>query len=1011
MTAMHRLCLSVMFALVASACVPAEPSGLGADLPAIEPADWTFGWDSANLIGGGPRTVDVATSPARVDLTVADTTTSSLGVLAVDELDEPSLDGRRLVASLPPGSSVTLQPDGTALFAYWDLFDPEWRGRQPSWQVLELEEGTVTVDELGDDPHPAKVATAAEAEDMLFLLDPEGGTSFHWSGELRYCFELGRPITSLALTDPGGEKTTTFDVPAGFTVRASVDGTDWVTLYRTEDEGTVVPTVDLPADMVGAENLCLGFGAGDGEFSAARRLYLTVGLDASDLTDLTAFAPGESSMTFTDGAGSSHRAVLFWDNPALRRLEDPSPTAPRLEARREEDRIAITFPNGAEVEVATDASGRPVGIGRTSVGAVPLLAPFPGRATGLPTITIIDGDLPPGEPFDWVAYRRTFLDTGTWPSRGERTEWTIDLATARFVGLEVVDDEVVATWEVPTRQGPGRIEWVLSAANPRLAGRDFAGVAMRWRVRGPGLDRVNGLAVEFPLVVSPGDREVGQSFRTLIETEVRFNGPVPRPAAVWFEQDQSFLFVTGPGRTVVGYLQEPAAARVTTRRTAGRDRHRFELPVGEEGVTATLVWAATDVGAVDRWTAADVWAAVYDSLRTTYLAAAGVADTRPLPTVVWNQPFDDEFVADLEHYVATGDYPAEGWFRRFADRELDRAEAAGVANVIIQAPWVSDAEDPELVSSFHAARALEVSPMLGGVEGLGTLVDQAHRRGISVTLWYPSAYSIRSPLFERHPDWLVWTREGIPDDGGWGDILVVDKGDAYRRYVVDRLESLRSSVPFDGVWMDSWAGIAVPTDYSEPRPVPRLDQAIAFQRAFTEMGVDQILIEGLGPFGRPDAYGDYETYSGPPDPAPEQVAEMERLRGHEYLLHRIGAGVYLDVDVYERTLASGGLVNIANLDEVDALPGTDRDRLRRLNRAYMDVRDRMDHRRLLVADGRWVGVSWTDDESTDMVVFAFEGFVGNFGTEVAGEDLTAGVVISSTDHLEAEPHHVYLIRR
>lgn len=144
-----------------------------------------------------------------------------------------------------------------------------------------------------------------------------------------------------------------------------------------------------------------------------------------------------------------------------------------------------------------------------------------------------------------------------------------------------------------------------------------------------------------------------------------------------------------------------------------------------------------------------------------------------------------------------------------------------------------------------------------------------------------------------------------------GTSFLLNKYAAHRQYVVEKLTELRAEVPFDGLWLDSWVGLAVPTDYSAAQPAPQLAEGIAFQRAFSEMGLSQIVIEGLGAIGRSDAYGDYESYTGGPQREPAIVADVERLREREYLLYSVGAGAYLADDtmpIYHRLLAAGGLI-------------------------------------------------------------------------------------------------------
>ena len=302
--------------------------------------------------------------------------------------------------------------------------------------------------------------------------------------------------------------------------------------------------------------------------------------------------------------------------------------------------------------------------------------------------------------------------------------------------------------------------------------------------------------------------------------------------------------------------------------------------------------------------------------------------------------------------------------------------------------------------------------MLGGRPGLKRLVEEAHRLGIQVTLWYPSSFSILSPLFEQYPDRITWKINGTPEDGGWGDVLSLNKYDDHRQYVIEKLTSLHAEIPFDGLWMDSWVGLAVPTDYAAPQPAPQLAEGIAFQRAFSEMGLSQIVIEGLGPVGRSDAYGDYESYTGGPQRLPEIVADVERVRDREYLLYAVGAGMYLADDtmpIYHRLLASGGLLNIANFDEIEAMSGEGQAWLRQINQDYAQVMARMQHRQLLADGENWLGTAWTQDDSADVVVFAFAPFNLAFEGTAMVEDVTTGERFEAEGRFSAQAWHTYLI--
>ncbi len=989
------------------------------NLPRISAAMVRFSWDRPDITAAaGAHIADIATPNERITVQSPAPRRAAIGLFSVDALESPTLDGLPLVSQLPAESSLTIAPDGSATFTYSDAFDPRWHGRQPEWQQLNLEEGSVTVDFLRDDSRPAKVWLSTDkqaATEMLFLLDNENRISFYWSGELRYCFNFGRAVQSLRLSDPSGQQKTTFQAAPGFEIRLSGGGNDWISVWQTDSEGEVQPEIELPETLRGAEKLCVGFGGKPDDFYSAEQFFLTVQLQATDLTGLTDFPQGERTITFTDAADSSHRAILFWDDPDVTvppaAVEYPS-GAPTIE--NDGKILRLRFPSGVLVEFPLNAAGAPGGISRMMVGQQTVFRAPPGAVWTSPLfLTLLNGDPTPlSADFSWENYRQSFMDGKSWQPRWTRSHQTVGFENAQFSGALVQDDDVILRWTVSTPGGTGQVDWIFSPVQTELTGEALTGLGMRVRVS--GLAAAEIVSFTLPLLVSPGDWQIEQFFRVLAEDPFSFQSAPRYPIAKWFGESQSFAFRSGQGRTVVGLFDAPVWATVRLATESGRQMYTFDIPLGagEERETIPLNWFSAPVGASSRWAAANIWARLYEDIRAGYSDQAGVLNSRPLPTVVWNQPLEENYFPLMENFINTGEYPAAGesWFDWVAQNQLPRAEAAGIKNIIIQPPWESDAEDPNLISSFHAPRDFIVAKLLGGKEGLTRLVTEAHQRGIKVTLWYPSAFSLFSPLHTTHPDWMAWKKSGIPEDGGWGDIIGMDTHTEYRRHAIDALSALHREIPFDGLWMDSWVGLSVLTNYANAQPTPQLDGAIALQQAFTEMGISQLMIEGLGPLGRSDAYGDYESYTGAPNPLPEQVAELERLRGHEYLLYRIGAGTYIDMNIYHRVLASGGLINIANFDEIDALSESDRNWLRQINTDIATVVNRMQYRSLLVKNNRWLGVAWTQDDSADAVLFAFEApFVQQFDGSTTIEDVTTGTQFTADGQFQTKPYHTYIL--
>ncbi|NOX60944.1 MAG: hypothetical protein GXP42_03215 [Chloroflexi bacterium] len=1016
--------LAAFLLILLGSCGPATgpmATAQSAPPPIIDMRAARFAWDDPAITPyRGDRIVDITASPTTMTLEVSAEVESALGLYAVDPLINPQLDGAALITKMPTESAFVIQPDGNAWFTYSDLFDPFWREREPEWKEEIIDGATMRLDRLDDDAVTAKIVRDADLSlmrDALYVLDEEQQIHFYWSGAAQYCFPFGRPVRSFTLTDPTGERKTTLETAVGFRIRISSGGDDWQTLWTASEEGLQQPDVNLPEAFQGAQTLCLRFESGE-DMAIFRSLYLTVGFEAQALAaTFTRFTPDQRIIQFTDDAASSHRGILFWDDPAITH----SPTSIAYEENividETANKLSIRFPQQTLIEFHRAGWDKVGGIKRVVVGRQTLLeAPPAAGWTPIGAFTMLNGDPAPHPPYDnWNDHRDHYMSTGSWKTTWERTQRNLSLADAGFQSATVEGNEVILTWRITDRGKTGQLALILSNGNMDLAGTNFGGVSIQVSVSGEALYRAERFRLNFPLRMNRGDWDIAQRFRKLTEAPHSFQSPARAPVSNWFTQSQSFAFRSGPGRTALALFDRPIEARVRLSDESGRHVYEFDLPLGmgETRETPRLFWLLAPLGASNRWAANDIWAQIFDALKDGYSRDAGVVISRPVPSVVWNAPSEAEMAAAIEHFRETGQYPGpgQGWFDRFAEEQLPRAVAAGVRNLIIQPPWESDAErPPDSLNSGHAPRDFTISNMWGGEDALARLVNEAHANDVQITLWYPSSFSMYSTIAVTHTNWLAWEISGEPLDGGWRDVVAADLRSDYRQYAIDKITALHNSVPFDGLWFDSWPGLAVLTDYADPQPAPTLDEAISLQQAYSNLGLDHILIEGLGPLGRPDAYGDYESYADPPDPNPTQVRELERLRNHEYLLHRMGAGTYIDMAIYHRALASGGLLNIANFDEIDALSENDREWLRRVNLEHRQAVERMDQRKLLVADNRWLGVAWQDDDADEMVIYAFESFRLRLDEPLCARDLSAGTWTRIDDELPAQPWRTYLLR-
>ncbi len=990
---------------------PNPPAG-----QSLESAALRFSWRQAGMreqpVAGA---VDFGASGATAVVEAAAPATVPLILQAVDALRGPRLDGVALMTAMHTESLLHLGGP-VARYLYGDDFDPRWRGRVPRWVEYEEALGRPVyadpmdaVDpEAPDRPKVLRDAVLDGLTDLFFQRDIENRVQLAWGGALVYRFEAGRPIRALRLRGPDAARRTTFTAVPGGRIRLSADGVRWTTVWTARAEGQVQPQVVLPPELAGGSTLYLSFETPPGELQYFDHLYVALDVDGRDWARLAAFPAGQRRILFTDAAGSTHRARLAWRDGNLRVRQAPTPVGvPPMVLHLGDVTLALgrsaTGVPGAPIRL--EAAGRRIW---QAAAGIPWQPPAAFRR--------VEGRARPfHEP--WAGYRDAYLAQRRWRRLWSRTESVLSLDSARYAGRRDEGDATVLRWTFEDDAGrAGTLEWVLGRATVDVAGQAFVGIGLQVRAWGPALNQATHVRLAFPVDVMPGDRWLAQGFRWLTEDVADLEGTRAYPRAEWLSRHQGFVFHTGAGRTLLAYFDRPTAATLALREERARHSDVFDIPLGAGGdvrTTATLYWLVAPVGATDRWAAADAWGAVREWLAAEYARQTGIARLRPVPTVVWIQPGEAELDADLRARAADPDYPSgeQGWFDRLVRTLVPRARDAGIRNLIVQPPWDNDAVHPETPNaSGHAIHELTVAPLFGGEAALGRLVEAAHRNDLWVTLWYPSALSLFSPLIPKHTDWLSWQAIGVPDDGGWGDVVGMDPRAGWNAYAVARLRALHARVPFDGLWIDSWPSLSV-IDYADPLPRPVLPASLELLAAFSDLLLHDLGIEGTGLLGLSQLYGDYETSAGPPRPNEEQRRQHAALAGHEYMLLGGNAGTYLDLPMYHRALASGGMINVANLDEVEALSAQDRAWLRRVNLEHRRIVDRMDHRHLLVQDGRWRGVAWTDAETGGAVVFAFgEGLTLDLGAAGVAEDLTSGETVPFNGVFTARPWRTYTLR-
>jgi len=961
---------------------------------------------------------EVATSPASVTLEAPRPTVIRLGILAINGLVAPAINGRRLAAELPIGSVLVLRPDGTAVFAYSDLFLRNFRareqlaGRPDEQRAVGLRGGIEDLLRLPAGAPKPKVLLDIHKLDVRNLHFNRHEDILWWTGELTYKFDLGLPVKAFRLASLDGRRKTTIGdwewekVGRAVTILASSDGETWTEVWRSHGKGGRREVeAKLPPSLLGRRVVYLKF-HGQGN-NVLFDLHVSAELDATALAPVLELGAGANRLEFTDAAASSHSAVLFWEGEGVRASVLPVEHRryPRLRPRVIEGDEAVTVLFPQRVGIAFQRRGKAIaGIRSLFVRQRDVLSAAHNAAIPAPSLEVLS-DHEVGGVTDWAAYlKEREANKGKWPRRGGREVRTLGLDGCEYLGCRVGWRSVTVRTRVRDGEETAELDWILSPVRMRLGGRRYRGLG--WKVRLKGLEGAAWLRIVEPAAVRYGDWAFEQVWGNFIEGRLDFVSPFAVPWRWYFGNAQPFFFVGGPGGAVASFFDRPVCAQVAVAEEAGRllVTSRVPLGAGSARETPTKYWLWTDDAFPTRWAALDEWTSVFDAVAGHYNRQLGLRVTEPKPTLLW-QTAGDHYT----HYKQRGrPKPEESWLHEFARNELPRAAELGLRVIYISGPWDCDSQYPrerylpgsKCFGSTCAPWRLEIGEAIGGEAALKELCDRAHKLGVKIVLWStPAHLSNSSPLLCEHPEWIAWRRDGTPDTFGYADITGTSLRSGYYPYAVGRYRKIRQATGFDGLWQDSLCTFGILSDYRERQPRPQLDRTLAMQRELWRMGCTEIHIEACGPLGL--SSGGYGM--GKPELS-------EHIRGREYGLYRTVADALVEPESYYRALASKGVIGLTRLDVLDKLPEAQRARIVQANRDYVRVMDKMERRRLIADGDTWQGVAWTRRGSREELLFAFTRFRYPLAGRATVEDVTAGTTTAARAAIETTPVHTYVIR-
>ena len=683
-----------------------------------------------------------------------------------------------------------------------------------------------------------------------------------------------------------------------------------------------------------------------------------------------------------------------------------------------ESGIQVRFRGHPVVEATVAMKGGMVqGITRIMVDGQDVLAPGTDSARPPTLRHITGGHVAPVTNLDaYLAERATIGDHYKFPKRGGLQLAETPLQ-AHLTGWKRDGKAVVIEASTPG----GHAEWRIERTTTRTYAGAYAGV--NWRLLLYNSGSVYEIEVEEPVVVSEGDWRLQQrgnqsddkceeEFKVSLQSDT--NPPYSMSKRKYNARQQPFFFLAGMRGSTLSYFDRVSCAEVGEVQKGDRVFLRSAIPVRPDsrGCAATPVksWVFRSAGLSDKWSAVNEWTWAWDKVVGDLQSQMGVKPTDPLP-ILFHQEFDTPglecgITPALRKTMAP---PAlnDSWLRRFADDVVPKAAEWGMGAIELRAVLDVDIDhaDTECPAGSFATESvcspwgLRISPKLGGEAGLAYVVQQAHARGIKVSIWSaPSHQSVCSPVVRAHPDWMMVDADGRVNNRGYVTLVGMDLGAGFGEYLTGAYRQLRKRTKLDGVWADSSCAFGADRNMSAKAPYPQLDEVIALQRAMQRMGYNFLTKEDCGPFG-----------------LSSRSSGLAGALGHEYLRYYFqytpeDPTKRMDPDAYFRTLASKGMMDIRVARDFEALPAESRTRIIRGNFAYREVLPLMKRRLVLGNGDTWQGVAWSDARNRPRVLFSFVSFDWPTRKGTQGRELMNGTPFSAHEGvLHAQPWQVYLL--
>jgi hypothetical protein len=331
---------------------------------------------------------------------------------------------------------------------------------------------------------------------------------------------------------------------------------------------------------------------------------------------------------------------------------------------------------------------------------------------------------------------------------------------------------------------------------------------------------------------------------------------------------QVFDFQAGPLGTLLGYWPTRADVRSYLQKNPGEDvvfvvdATCFTLTQEVEIPRKCILFASGEN--LPEHELRNRWKDAHDYVGDLTRGFFNVKRSRPLPeaTIGYGTRLMDD--GSLQMRVGNDWVPSQEWLIAMADVYFPELASRGIRRIIPEPIVQTDPSERGNTCKFHSGihGDLNVGSVCcvhryvpaecwGGKAAWAYYYNKAHEYGMEAGHWIGPHLSYNAPILAEHPEYRCIGANTLNASGGYPnfELACLNWNSGARQWIFEDLKRWKEEIGLDYIWFDSLGNLGFyPVDFSKGME-PNTMAIAEFIGDLQAIGISQIEVEGVSPFG------------------------------------------------------------------------------------------------------------------------------------------------------------------